>query len=275
MAQDRNFSLFVNKLLLYKKITMKMKIIFQLLIAAFIMFSCSKVSTKIDVSYNPDTQKGVLLIDGEKSVKLSADSATTQIRITEGNHTFKLNKGTEFTQYIPREGGILNLNEESFVTIIQPYGTEERNPYALNSNLLTANKDFLIVDSIIYFYKKDTLQEVSDAELKRAIDMDKKMRGASSMKYFEPKKFIAKDWDFGLNEDFPETIEEKTTRRSSDISFGNNLTYKSKVVEFTLFKLYAMMNPQYFVIRSLKDVQEGKADKAEDIKKENKQMKFE
>lgn len=254
---------------------MRMKITFQLFIVTFLMFSCSKISTKVDVSYDPDTQKGILLIDGEKSVNLSADSTTTQIRITEGNHTFKLNKGKEFTQYIPSEGGILNLNEESFVTVIQPYGTEEKNSYGLNSNLMTVNKDFLIVDSMIYYYKKDTLQEVSDSELKRAIAMDKKLRGASSMKYFEPKKFIAKDWDFGLNEDFPETIEEKTTRRSSDISFGNSLTYKSKVVEFTLFKLYAMMNPQYFVIRSLKDVEESKNDKAEDSKKASQQMKFE
>lgn len=254
---------------------MNLKITFQVFIVSLIMLSCSKASTNVDISYDPDTQKGTLLIDGEKSFKLSADSMSKQIRITEGNHTFKLNKGKEFTQFIPREGGILNLNDESFVTVIQPYGTEEKNPYGLNTNLMLVNQDFLIVDSIIYYYKKDTLQEVSDSELKRAIAMDKKLRGASSMKYFEPKKFIAKDWDFGLNEEFPETIEEKTTRRSSDISFGGNLTYKSKVVEFSLFKLYAMMNPQYFVVRKVKDVEESKVDKAEDSKKEGKQMKFE
>lgn len=254
---------------------MNIKITFQVLILSLIMLSCSKASTNIDISYDPETQKGTLLIDGEKSFKLSADSTNKQIRITEGNHTFKLNKGKEFTQFIPREGGILNLNEESFVTVIQPYGTEEKNPYGLNTNLMRANHDFLIVDSIIYYYKKDTLQEVSDSELKRAIAMNENTRGASSMKYFKPTKFITKDWDFGLNEDFPETIEEKTTRRSSDISFGGNLTYKSKVVEFSLFKLYALMNPQYFVVRNIKDVQESKLDKAEDHKKENKQMEFE
>jgi hypothetical protein len=252
---------------------MRMKITFQLFILTFLMFSCSKVSMKIDVSYDPETQKGILLVDGEKSFKLSADSATTQIRITEGNHTFKLNKEKEFTQYIPREGGILNLNNESFVTIIQPYGTEEKNPYALNSDLMMVNQDFVVVDSMIYYYKKDSLQEVSDSQLKRAIAMDKNQRGAGSMKYFEAKKFINKDWDFGLNEDFPETIEERTT--NSGVSFGSNLAYRSKVVDFTLFKLYAMMNPQYFVIRSIKDIEASKVDKKEDSKKESKQMKFE
>ncbi|HEX7869434.1 MAG TPA: hypothetical protein VF455_04905, partial [Chryseobacterium sp.] len=94
---------------------MKLKTIFQLLIVILTMISCHKASVTIDVSYDPETQKGILLVDNEFKFKLSEDSTSTSITITEGNHTFKLNNGKEFNQTILKKGGILNLNNDDFV----------------------------------------------------------------------------------------------------------------------------------------------------------------
>lgn len=254
---------------------MKLKSTFLLFIFIFLLVSCSKIKTRIDVSYDPQTQKGNLLVDGKLPFKLSADSTSVSILIYPGNHKFKLNNGKEFTQNIPQEGGILNLNNDSFVTVIQSYGSKETdNPYGINVNEdLRVNQDFVIIDSMIYYYKKDSVQTVTDADLQSAINLDKKLGGASGIRYYEPKKFITKDWDYGLNEDFPESITEKTS--STSASYILNRTYKNKVMQSSLFKLYALMSPEYFEVRNIKDVMLNKLDKQEDNKKETKQMKFE
>ena len=253
---------------------MKLKTTFLLIIFSFLLVSCSKIKTSVDVSYDPETQKGILLMDGEFSFKLSADSASISILIDPGNHRFKLNNGKEFIQDIPQNGGILNLNDESFVTVIQPYGVgKQENSFGFETEKdISLNEHFVIIDSAIYYYKKDTLQNVSDSDIKKILEMDKRGNAPSSfMKYYEKQKFIPKKWDFGLNKDFPETIEEKS---SSSVMPILGLTYKSKVIQASLFKLYAAMNPQYFVVRSLKDIEESKLDKDEDHKKEKNQMKF-
>lgn len=256
---------------------MKFKNTIQLLVLMIMMISCAKIPLepiKIDVSYDSEKQKGNLIVDGKQIFKLPSDSMSITIKLTEGNHTFKLNKEKEFTQFISKEGGILNLNDASFVTIIQPYVSEKtENSYGFDPDKdMSFNKDFVIIDSIIYFYKKDTLQDVSDLDIKNAMERYKKFGDdISGLKYFEPKRFIAKDWNFGLNEDFPETISEET---SNTIMPVKGTRYKRKVVELNLFKLYASMSPQYFAVRNLKDVMESKEDIKEDLKKTEKQMEF-
>lgn len=255
---------------------MKFKTTIQLLILMIMVISCAKIPVEpveVDVSYDSEKQKGNLIVDGKQIFKLSSDSMSITIKLTEGNHTFKLNKEKEFTQFIPKEGGILNLNNASFVTIIHPYVSEKtENSYGFDLDKdMSFNKDFVIIDSTIYFYKKDTLQNVSDLDIKNAMARYKKFDDISGLKYFEPKRFITKEWNFGLNEDFPETITEET---SNTIMPVKGTRYKRKVIELTLFKLYALMSPQYFVVRNLKDVMESKEDIKEDLKKTEKQMEF-
>lgn len=252
---------------------MKLKTIFQLLIVILTMISCHKASVTIDVSYDPETQKGILLVDNEFKFKLSEDSTSTSITITEGNHTFKLNNGKEFNQTILKKGGILNLNNDDFVVMSQPYGSDTKFSSTYNTNIdFTAGHHFVVIDSMIYYSKTDSLEEVSDASLKKALDMDKRLAGQGNfMKYYKKAKFIEKDWDFGLNEDFPETVQ---TTSSSAATISGNLTYKTKVIPATLFKLYALMSPQYFVVRNIKDVEASKEDVKEDREKSSKQMEF-
>ncbi|MFL9834213.1 hypothetical protein ABS765_09240 [Chryseobacterium sp. ST-37] len=257
---------------------MRNKTTIQLLILILTMISCNKIKipvepVKVDVSYDSETQKGNLIVDGKQTFKLPSDSMSITIKLTEGSHTFKLNKEKEFTEFVPKEGGILNLNNASFVTIIEPYVSQTiENSYGFDPNNDTRlNQHFLIIDSTVYYYKKDTLQNVSDLDIKNAIAFSKKLKGTSAMKYFEPKRFIAKEWNFGLNEDFPETITEETSSIAIPVK---GTRYKRKVVELTLFKLYALMSPQYFVVRNLKDVMESKEDIKEDSKKSSRQMQF-
>lgn len=252
---------------------MRFKSAFLLFIFIFLLVSCSKIKTRVEVSYNPSTQKGTLLVDDEFPFKLSADSTSVSILLDPGNHKFKLNNGKEFIQNIPQKGGLLNLNDENFVTLIQPYGSGgDENSIFGNNKDISMNEHFVIIDSMIYFYKKDTLQDISDAHIKKVLEINNKSRVQNSfMEYYEKKKFIPKDWDFGLNEDFPETIKE---RSSSSGSMRIGLTYKSKIIQAPLFKLYAMMTPQYFVVRNLKDIEENKLDKNDDDKKIKEQMKF-
>jgi len=252
---------------------MKFKTTIQLLILAITMISCHKASVAVDVSYDPATQKGTLLVDDKFKFKLSEDSTSTSITITEGGHTFKLNNGKEFKQVISSKGGILNLNNEDFVVMSQPYGSDTQFSSNYNANLdFTAGHHFIVIDSMIYYSKTDSLENISDAKLKKALDMNKRLGDRGNfMKYYKQAKFIEKDWDFGLNQDFPETVQ---TRSSESVTVSGNLTYKTKVIPATLFKLYAVMSPQYFVIRNIKDVMESKEDLKEDIKKSSKQMEF-
>lgn len=252
---------------------MKFKTTLQLLIVIITMISCHKASVAVDVSYDPETQKGILKVDDKFTFKLSEDSTSTTITITEGSHTFKLNNGKEFTQVISNKGGILNLSNEDFVVMSQPYGMDVENVSGLNANIdFTAGNHFVVIDSMLYYSKTDSLEEVSDARLKKALDMNKRLDGKGNyMKYHKPAKFIVKDWDFGLNQDFPKTIE---TRSSGGSPAFNTLTYKTKVIPATLFKLYALMSPQYFVVRNLKDIESGKEDIKEDREKTSKQMEF-
>jgi hypothetical protein len=228
-------------------------------ILSTLLFSCGKTNTKIDISYDGETQKGILLIDGKTKVKLPADSTSISISIESGDHTFKLNKDKAFSCAIDSEGGILNLNKERFVSIPEIYSDESMGK--LMNSLNNSKPDYLIVDSLVYVYKKDSLKSVSDAEIKRVLDQK-----YTTMKLFEGHPFIKKDWDYGLSEDLPEQIEIRGTA---------SMETRTKVMPLYLFRFMAMLTPQYFEIRNIKDIQSGKTDKTTDKAKEKQQMDME
>jgi hypothetical protein len=50
---------------------------------------------------------------------------------------------------------------------------------------------------------------------------------------------------------------------------------RTKVMPLYLFRFMAMLTPQYFEIRNIKDIQSGKTDKTADKAKEKQQMEME
>ncbi|MDI9310128.1 MAG: hypothetical protein QM535_07930 [Limnohabitans sp.] len=233
---------------------------------SLVLFSCKNEHVAVDVSFNSDTQSGVLVMDGKTKFKLPKDSTSITITIPEGTHTFKLNKEKVFQCAIPDEGGILNLNNERFVTITETYQTNEN---SLDFHRYS-NRDFVVIDSLVYIIKNDTTTTITDQELKTYIEEEKKSGYAlSSVKLYKAEKFIKKDWDYGLGQDFPEEIEIYTSKYSN-----NSSDTKTKILQANLFMMIPFVEPKYMEVRSLKDVMSGKNDKAVDSNKKDAQMKM-
>lgn len=238
---------------------------FLFILLSLVLFSCKNEHVSVDVSFNSDTQNGTLVMDGKTKFKLPKDSTSITITIPEGIHTFKLNKDKVFECEIPDEGGILNLSNERFVTITETYETNEK---AFNINSL-AKRDFVVIDSLVYILKNDTTRKITDQELKTYIEQEKKYgSGISSIKLYKAEKFIKKDWDYGLGQDFPEEIKIYTSK------YSDASDTKTKILQANLFMLIPLVEPNYMEVRRLKDVLSGKNDKEEDSTKEDAQMKM-
>lgn len=237
---------------------------FLFILFSLVLFSCKNEHVSVDVSFNSDTQSGILVMDGKTKFKLPKDSTSISISIPEGIHTFKLNKDKVFQCDIPDEGGILNLSNERFVTITETYQTGS----SLNFNSYS-NRDFVVIDSLVYIIKNDTTRRITDQELKTYIEEEKKNGYAlSTVKLYKAEKFIKKDWDYGLGQDFPEEIEIYTSK------YSNASDTKTKVLQANLFMLIPLVEPSYMEVRSLKDVMSGKNDKDADSSKKDAQMKM-
>jgi hypothetical protein len=109
-----------------------------------------------------------------------------------------------------------------------------------------------------YFNAKETAE----------YDVNEKVKGIK--KFGKDKLFIDQFWDFTLNEKVPETIQIMTRKNS----IGVNTTTRNSVLNADLFKIIALLTPDEYKVKTVKQVLEGKEDKLEDNKKIKKQMQF-
>lgn len=235
-----------------------------ILLSCFTIVSCKLSNVNVDVSYTNYNQKGVLIMDGKTKFNLPADSLSISISIPEGVHKFKLNNEKEFECNITEDGGILNLNNLRFVSITEAYRS---------TDFLGANKSYInciVIDSIVYVIKEDSTAVINDIDIKNKLEELKTNNYYDAPRLYESKKFIPKDWDYGLNEDFPTEIETYGRNASDDLA----TEIKRKVIPLSLFKLFPIVSPSMVETKHLKDVLALKNDKANQFDKKNNQMKM-
>ena len=220
---------------------------------AYVLFSCESLTpkTKIEIKYDNQTQKGWLIIDKKDSVKLIGDT-TFAYEIALGQHTFQVNKQKPFIATIEKDGGILNLSKTKFVRFFQEYQSTSGKNSILNKDEFKHNLGLMynlfIIDSTIYIYKDDSTINYTNDEIRIAL---KKMnyRPISKFKVYEQHNYIAKDWDYGLTEEFPDEIQIET----KTYGLFNNAT-KTKVIEYDLFIFLTYYASDNFVIRDYNEV---------------------
>jgi hypothetical protein len=237
-----------------------LKISYFLLLAIFVI-SCGS-RTKIEINFDQN-QKGLLVFDQKDTLKIVGDSILTY-EIESGNHTFVLNKEKPQTIDVSSNGGILNLNKKRYVRLYQKYGDETSFDIGIQPYL-----DIVVIDSMVYVYKKDSTAVVTDEQIKSSLEnFSADTNSNSSLKLFNADLFVAKDWDYGLTEELPETISVQ-----SNTSF-TSIQYKTKLIEEYLFRISAILSPSVFVVKNKKDILENKGDKKVDEEKKKNQLDF-
>ncbi|WP_445710410.1 hypothetical protein [Flavobacterium sp.] len=246
-----------------------------LLVCVLTLVSCGlgEKKTAIEINYSKE-QNGILVFDQKDTIKLVGDS-TIVFKTTSGAHTFVLNKEKSQKFNIPEKGGLLNLSKKRYVRFSEEYEGENKSELEM---MVAAkmkkqfNNEIVVIDSLVYVYKKDSTMVVTDEQIKSALESyeDNKF-SSNTMKFYESDIFIAKDWDYGLIDELPERIEIKSTN-----SYGNfGVTIKTKLIEENLFLLMAMFTPEYFVIKSKEEIMSNSGDKKVDEEKKKNQLEFE
>ena len=137
------------------------------------------------------------------------------------------------------------------------------------------SSDIVIIDSLVYVYREDTIKDISDEQIKKAIQSYNASKNdkngydnTKGLKLFEANLFVPKKWDYGLSEDFPESIEIKTSG-----SFAAS-EVKTKIINAQYFMIGALMSPKNFIIKNEKDIMFNTNDKKVDDAKKKKQLEF-
>lgn len=216
------------------------KILLGLSFTSFLV-ACTS-NTEIEIS--ADEKGGVLILDETDTLVIDADSIIFY-DISVGAHKMVYNGGEPEEFRVNRSGGILNLGRQRLVRMTGEYGAETLSDIYNNSNVSSTlsmysipKHNMITIDSVVYIMHEN-VNDFSDRQintlLKRHKEFAGRMPSSNMMKLYESELFIHKDWDYGLNEEFPEEIL---------MSENSQTTVRTKMVEETLFRLYALLSPE-------------------------------
>jgi hypothetical protein len=268
---------------------MKFKSLFQFFVSfafAISLVSCGPSKDKVVIDYASD-DTGHFVIDDTMRMHFTGDT-TFAIQLTRGQHFIQKDKGSKKEFNVMYGGGLLNLSEQVYVKYDIVYAETETSakvnfPKGITGPNLSST--VILVDSQVIGTKYGDSM-ISDSALAKMIPklLAKKNHTYSSLEekmgseYFhglsqtiKEDLFIPKSWDYDMIDSIPETIEIQTSK----YSMGTQTETKKGLVRQNIFALMAMFAPEEYFIKSLKEIREGKTDKVEQKKKNEKQMKFE
>jgi len=219
-----------------------------------LLISCGGVEIEISA----DSNGGVLILDGVDTLIIDGDS-TFVYEIDAGEHNMVYNSDEVQTFKVGRNGGMLNLGRQRFVRMTGIYAVEQED-YGFGNSNIGIQSDFMqnmiTIDSNIYIMA-DNANEIKDADVERYIKKFYALGGRNPnsrmMKLIEDELFISKDWDYGINEEFPDDIVMSE-------SSGN--TIKTKIIEENIFLLFAMLSPENIRTVSLSEREAAKKEAA-------------
>ncbi len=182
--------------------TINMKKIYLIIVSAISLFSCSGDNVILD---NPSSETATFTFDGGESLKVKA-GGNASISLEAGSYQVVVKLGDSTvadTTFDLKNGGIIHSGQSKYVIWKQLYGLQKDRTTLLNERWSNLDSVRVFGDFIIY----------------------------------EPEwVFLEKNWDYGLNDEFPKSktmyitedfkIESKVFRSGDMIAY-----YKTLVAE--------------------------------------------
>lgn len=216
----------------------------------------------------------VLVFDQKDTVKISQDTVL-DYSISIGHHSVKINNEKEEDIFIPNIGGILNVSKKRYIRMIFEFtdDTEERAFLAkamkkMPNALLRDN--VIEVDSMIYIYRSDSTINFSNSSIKNYIlQLNIKENRPNSLKLYNADLFIPTDWDYGLTDNLPESINVKYNN-----SQLLNKNIKTKVMPLNEFEILALLASNNFIVLDKNEILSSTEDNIKDSENQKNQMEF-
>lgn len=215
----------------------------------------------------------VLVFDQKDTVKISQDTVL-DYSISIGRHSVKINNEMEEEIFIPNIGGILNVNKKRYVRMIFEFVDDnEESTFltkAMNKIPNAFLRDNLIeIDSMIYIYRSDSTINFSNFSIKNYIlQLNNKENRPNSLKLYSADLFIPTDWDYGLSDHLPDSIESAENNQLS----AKNI--KTKVMPLNEFKTLVLLAANNFIVLEKNEILSSFEDNLVDSEKQKNQMEF-
>lgn len=259
-------------------------------LSIYFLASCAgkPVDVVLDQSAD-DSLNHKVLVDGKTLFNLKGDTAVA-VKLVPGRHFLQINDSAKREFVVPQKGGLVNLSNKEYVVYEIKYtakGKEGSYGGATDINSLLALtgrpykiKNAILIDSFVIFPRISNAPPADSVLMKLVPELIEKgsVSSARNDESVEGLKligrnqfFIEKFWDYNVTDSIPETMEVETSR----YSIGNESRTKTTVMEARLFLLSIMFSDsEQYVVKSIREIREGKKDKEKVKEQESKQMKF-
>lgn len=220
----------------------------RLLLATCVSFSLvSCMRTEIEIF--PGFNQGVLVINETDTLHIKSDSVIIY-EMPLGTNSIVFNNQESQKFRVSNKGGVLNLSNQRLLRTTATYTESGRGSNSLA--VLDDMYNMVSIDSTIYYLNHNE-KKISDEKILKMYTFffrDKKIGGRSKsfMKLYEKTLFTQKDWDYGISEEAPESIE---------INQYDTDRVRTKLVGENWFKIAALFKPNYIKSVPLREL-EGK-----------------
>jgi hypothetical protein len=195
------------------------------------LLSCNrKADVNVLINSNFLKANSVIIDDTFDLKKFAVKDTFITIILKSGEHKLSINKSAKESFTVSRQGGILNLDHCAYVIFPIKYKTDD----------ILANAAFMlglpiILDSLVV-YQKELAKNQSDLISLLKNPNIKDMITKNHMKIEKDQLFIDKDWDYGINEEMPDTIT---------VSSDMHVNFKRKIGYTSTFLAYAFVSNEY------------------------------
>ena len=245
------------------------------LLLAFLLASCEKVKVVVDRADIPSKRKHQQLVIDNEPVKL--EDTTFAIYLSNGTHQIRFDKEPVISIQVDENGGMINFDNREYVAYEILY--MEKNDLDNSHYTNSLDKKFndimpsaaVLLDSVLVA-RKDALRDTSNNDLKNILPelmhlkngnliiTKSKFIGVTNDSYDESetvyglkkfgkdKVYIKKFWSYDINESPPDEIEGEKQ------AFRTLSNVKTGVMSATAFLLYATMNRDEYVVKSMSGI---------------------
>jgi hypothetical protein len=221
-----------------------------------------------------------IAIDQKQVFNVKSDTSIT-IELEPGEHSVSVNDSASQAFTVGNKGGILNLDNQEYVAYEIKYvaeSSDDRLGFDFNEYVV---KSTILLDSFI-IVPKGPLSK-ADSVLRKMLPKLQERNGNYYNDMVDPNNkafhglkkigkgqlFVEKFWDYNFDDTIPQTITIRTSK-----TFGARSATRSAVMPANVFLFYAVMNPEQYTVKSIKNVMEGKEDTQKEKELEQKQMDF-
>jgi hypothetical protein len=205
----------------------------QLLIIAVLLGCNGKRNVDIVVNGDYVRKNNVVIDDSIDLGKIASKDSFIVFTLKPGVHKLSVNKDKTENFRVGKFGGILNVDHQAYVIFPIKYEVEKN---ILSNSTFQVGLPILIDSTIIYQKilaknQKDLLTVLKNPNIED-------LTSNSHLKIEKDQLFINRFWDYGINEEIPETI---------NVSAGMSVNYKRKIAYTYTFLAYAFLSDEYII----------------------------